>query len=146
MSLRKIPFDEYMRAPDPIRRSENMRRIRSKDTKPERALRSLLHCAGYRFRIHRSNLPGSPDIVFPARRKAIFVHGCFWHQHSRCGADIVPATRREYWVPKLKRNQDRDRRAKLELARIGWKSLTVWECEIEKNPAAALRRSMAFLD
>jgi DNA mismatch endonuclease (patch repair protein) len=123
-----------------------MRRIRSKDTKPERALRSLLHGAGYRFRVHRKSLPGSPDIVFPGRRKVIFVHGCFWHQHSRCGAGIVPATRREYWVPKLKRNQDRDRRAKLDLARLGWTSLTVWECEIEKNPAEALRRSMAFLD
>jgi DNA mismatch endonuclease (patch repair protein) len=135
-----------MRALDPIRRSENMRRIRSKDTKPEKALRSLLHRAGYRFRIHRNNLPGSPDIVFPARRKVIFVHGCFWHQHSQCGAGIVPGSRREYWVPKLERNQDRDHRAKLDLARLGWKSLTVWECEIEKNPAAALRRSTVFLD
>ena len=135
-----------MCALDPIRRSENMRRIRSKDTKPEKALRSLLHRAGYRFRIHANDLPGSPDIVFPARRKVVFVHGCFWHQHSRCGAGIVPASRREYWVPKLKRNQDRDRSARLALARIGWKSLTVWECEIEKNPAATLRRSMAFLD
>ena len=146
MSRLEIPFEEHMGALDPTRRSENMRRIRSKDTKPEKALRSLLHRAGYRFRIHSSNLPGSPDIVFPARRKAIFVHGCFWHQHSRCGAGIVPATRRDYWAPKLKRNQDRDRRAKLDLARLGWKSLTVWECEIEKNPTAALLRSMSFLD
>jgi len=135
-----------MHALDPIRRSDIMSRIRSKDTKPEKALRSLLHRAGYRFRIHSSNLPGSPDIVFPARRKVIFVHGCFWHQHSRCGAGIVPASRREYWVPKLERNLDRDRRAKVNLGRIGWKSLTVWECEIEKDPEAALRRSMAFLE
>jgi DNA mismatch endonuclease (patch repair protein) len=127
-------------------RSACMRAVRSKDTKPEKALRSLLHRAGYRFRIHANDLPGSPDIVFPARRKTIFVHGCFWHQHSKCGAGIVPATRPEYWVPKLKRNQDRDRRAKLDLARSGWESLTVWECEIEENPAAALRRSIAFLN
>ena len=96
--------------------------------------------------LHRKDLPGKPDIVLPKYHTVIFVHGCFWHQHSRCGAGIVPASRGEYWVPKLKRNQERDRCAKLDLARLGWKSLTVWECEIEKNPAAALRRSMAFLD
>jgi DNA mismatch endonuclease (patch repair protein) len=131
---------------DAEQRSACMRAVRSKDTKPEKALRSMLHRAGYRFRIHSRNLPGSPDIVFPARRKVIFVHGCFWHQHTRCGAGIVPATRREYWVPKLQRNQARDRLVQLALTRLGWKSLTVWECEIEKNPPAALHRSISFLE
>jgi DNA mismatch endonuclease, patch repair protein len=126
-------------------RSENMRRIRSKNTKPEKTLRSLLHGAGYRFRLHSAALPGSPDIVFPSRRKAIFVHGCFWHQHTKCGAGIVPNSHREYWAPKLRRNQERDRKSKASLVRLGWKSLVIWECEIEKSPARALARATIFL-
>ena len=90
------------------RRSANMRQIRSKDTKPEVLLRRLLHAQGYRFRVHRKDLPGKPDLVFVSRRKEIFVHGCFWHQHTECREGRVPHSRPEYWEPKLLRNQQRD--------------------------------------
>jgi DNA mismatch endonuclease (patch repair protein) len=126
----------------PERRSANMRLIRSKDTTPELALRSLVHHLGYRFRLHRKALSGKPDLVFPSRRKVIFVHGCFWHQHSECGEGRVPASRREYWEPKLKRNQVRDARNQKLLEDEGWEVLTVWECSL-KNPkplAKVLRR------
>ena len=116
---------------DAQRRSENMRQIRSKNTKPEKLLRSLLHKAGYRFRIHRKDLPGKPDIVFPSRRKVIFVHGCFWHQHSGCREGRLPGTRQDYWRPKLERNIERDFEAIERLRELGWQVLTVWECELQ---------------
>ena len=112
------------------RRSENMRRIRSKDTRPEIILRRLAHGLGYRFRLHRKDLPGRPDIVFPGRRKIIFVHGCFWHQHPGCREGRIPESRPEYWVDKMKRNQLRDAANRALLEQQGWKVLVVWECEL----------------
>ena len=122
------------------RRSSNMRQIRSKNTAPELLLRRMLHRLGYRFRLHRKDLPGKPDLVFPSRRKAIFVHGCFWHQHSGCREGRVPGTRLEYWKPKLTRNQQRDTAAQSALREQGWQFLVVWECQL-KDTTIALKSS-----
>lgn len=111
------------------RRSSNMRNIRSKNTTPELILRRLLYKLGYRYRLHGHKLPGRPDIVFQSRRKVIFVHGCFWHQHSACREGRIPASRIEYWGPKLRRNQERDTAHCAQLEAEGWKILVVWECE-----------------
>jgi DNA mismatch endonuclease, patch repair protein len=127
-------------------RSANMRRIRSGDTAPEKVLRQLLHRLGYRFRLHRKDLPGNPDLVFPARRKVIFVHGCFWHLHQECREGRIPQSRREYWEPKLLRNRERDARAIAELTRSGWLVFVVWECELSKNPSHVLLGVQKFLD
>lgn len=129
---------------DAQRRSQNMSQIRSKNTKPEVLLRSLLHRAGYRFRLHRKDLPGKPDIVFPGRRKVILVHGCFWHQHLGCREGRIPGTRQDYWRPKLKRNVERDAAAVEQLRTLGWDVMTVWECEI-KNAEPVKDRLRAFL-
>lgn len=129
---------------DARRRSDNMRRIRSKNTKPEVMLRSLLHKQGYRFRIHRRDLPGNPDIVFPSRRKAIFVHGCFWHQHPGCREGRLPGTRQEYWRPKLDKNTVRDASSILALRKLGWEVAVVWECELE-SATTVLRKVQDFL-
>jgi len=114
-------------------RSFNMSRIRSRDTAPEIFVRSLLHRLGFRFRKNVKALPGKPDIVLPKHRIAIFVHGCFWHQHPKCKRSTVPRTNMEYWIPKLRGNVDRDKQHKKKLEEIGWKTCIVWECEI-KNP------------
>src|SRR5438094_5191486 len=126
------------------RRSANMRRIRSKDTSPELALRRLVHELGYRFRLHRRDLPGKPDLVFVSRRKVIFVHGCFWHSHQGCKAAHVPKSNVEYWGPKLQRNQDRDKNNLVALTTLGWRPLVIWECET-KNEKGLVKRIMAFL-
>ena len=105
-----------------------MARIGSKNTVPELAVRRLLHCLGYRFRLHRKNLPGKPDIVFPSRRKVIFVHGCFWHAHG-CKIGRPPKSRPEFWGPKLARNRARDEQQADELKKAGWDVETVWQCE-----------------
>jgi DNA mismatch endonuclease, patch repair protein len=118
---------------DPQRRSENMRRIRSKNMKPELLVRRLVHRLGFRFRLHRRDLPGAPDIVLPGRRKIIFVHGCFWHQHAGCREGRIPGSRREYWEPKLRRNQERDARQLHALTEAGWQCLVVWECEVKEE-------------
>ena len=128
------------------RRSANMRQIRSENTGPEIVLRSLVHRLGYRFRLHRKELPGKPDLVFPGRRKVIFLHGCFWHQHSACREGRLPGTRSEYWGPKLVRNQERDAAAEALLKAQGWHVFTVWECELAKAPGADREESLyAFL-
>lgn len=114
----------------PDARRAIMRANKGKHTKPEITVRRMLHAMGYRFRLHRRNLPGTPDIVFPSRRKAIQVHGCFWHQHEGCSEAIIPSTRQEYWGPKLARNRERDREKEADLEALGWRSITVWECEI----------------
>jgi len=114
----------------PELRSENMRRIRSKDTVPELIVRSLTHRMGYRYRLHVRNLPGKPDLVFRPRKKVIFVHGCFWHQHADCKEGRIPASKATYWKPKLLRNVKRDRSHLLELVSSGWKVLVIWECQI----------------
>ena len=131
---------------DPQRRAENMRRIRNKNTGPEVLLRSMLHKQGYRFRLHRKDLPGRPDIVFPTRRKAVFVHGCFWHQHSKCREGRCPASRQEYWRPKLERNRQRDNFALVQLKKLGWEASVVWECELYEHPAAILQQLERFLN
>lgn len=119
-------------ASDPLtarQRSELMSRIRSKDTKPEMVVRRLVHGMGYRYRLHAKELPGRPDLVFRPRRKAIFVHGCFWHRHVGCPANRLPTTRREFWRDKLDSNARRDRRNEAALEEMGWRSLVIWECE-----------------
>lgn len=110
-----------------------MAAIRSKNTKPELLVRRMLHSLGYRFRLHRPDLPGKPDIVFQRRKKVVFVHGCFWHQHSdpACSTARMPAANTGYWWPKLSRNIERDRIAQAALAEAGWDALTVWACEID---------------
>ncbi len=108
------------------------------------AVRTLLWGAGYRYRLHRRDLPGSPDIVFPGRRKAVFVHGCFWHQHEGCMRANVPKSRQDYWAPKLARNMARDAAAREALAVAGWGVFVVWECDLKK-PDELLLRLRRFL-
>jgi DNA mismatch endonuclease (patch repair protein) len=114
----------------PEARSENMRRIRSKDTKPELQVRRLLHAAGFRFRLNVKSLPGSPDIVLPRYRLAIFVHGCFWHRHPGCKYAYTPKTRVEFWQAKFDANVARDARKKAALEDLGWSVVEVWGCEL----------------
>ena len=116
----------------PELRSRIMRENRSKDTKPELAVRRLAHGMGYRYRLHRHDLPGRPDLVFPGRRKVIFVHGCFWHQHAdpACKSASLPKSNRDYWIPKLERNAARDAEHLASLAESGWDVLVLWECEV----------------
>lgn len=108
-----------------------MRRIRSRDTTPELAVRSITHRLGFRFRLNRVDLPGKPDLVFPGRRKVIFVHGCFWHMHTHCREGRIPSSRVDYWGPKLQRNIERDIAVRRRLRVLGWKVLVVWECEVK---------------
>ena len=121
------------------RRSWNMSRIKGKDTAPEKIVRSILHRLGYRFRLHKTKLPGRPDVVLPKYRTIVFVHGCFWHRHKNCKDATMPKTRREWWRAKLEGNAERDRRNQSALRRAGWRVLTVWECETEK-PKKLTRR------
>jgi DNA mismatch endonuclease (patch repair protein) len=117
---------------DTLTRSERsalMARIRGTDTGPERAVRSELHRAGFRFRLHAARLPGRPDIVLPKHRVVVFVHGCFWHRHD-CRLSSTPATRRAFWTAKFAANVARDRRSARALRRLGWRVLTVWECSL----------------
>lgn len=107
-----------------------MSHIRSKDMAPEIVVRRLVYRMGYRYRLHRSDLPGKPDLVFPSRKKIIFVHGCFWHQHAECKDGHLPKTNLEYWIPKLERNILRDKKVVEELAEMGWNVLVIWECEL----------------
>jgi DNA mismatch endonuclease (patch repair protein) len=111
------------------RRSRLMRQVKGKNTRPELIVRSLLHRLGYRFRLHRKNLPGTPDIVFPSRHVALFVHGCFWHGHG-CRIGQLPKSRLEYWKPKIEANAERDHRKQAALVEKGWKVFVVWQCEL----------------
>ena len=122
-----------------------MARIRAKDTWPELAVRRLLHSLGYRYRLHRRELPGSPDICFPSRKKAIFVHGCFWHRHKGCMRTTQPRTRTSFWEDKFRKNVIRDRRNMAGLIELGWTAMVVWECET-KNLERLAPRLMRFLD
>ena len=116
-------------------RSERMRRIRNKDTKPELVVRRLLHSRGYRYRLHRQDLPGVPDLVFPSRHKLVFVHGCFWHRHPdpSCKLARLPKSKLSFWKPKLQANRLRDKRNERDLRDMGWQVLVVWECELSNK-------------
>lgn len=129
----------------PARRSANMRAIRSKDMKPELLVRKLVHSLGYRFRLHRKDLPGKPDLVFLGRRKVIFVHGCFWHQHAGCREGRIPGSNQDYWRPKLERNQQRDRLHIENLQQLGWQVMIIWECET-RDRAKLAQDVCEFLD
>ena len=122
----------------PEHRSWNMSRIRGKDTGPELRLRSLLHRAGFRYRLHDTTLPGKPDLVLPRYRTVIFVHGCYWHRHSGCKYATTPRTRTDFWLAKFQGTVERDCRAVEELSRRGWRVITVWECELKRDPAAVV--------
>lgn len=115
-----------------------MSRIHSRDTKPEKQLRSLLHRAGYRFRIHVKKLPGKPDIVLPKYKTVIFVHGCFWHRHDGCKYAYNPKSRTNFWEEKFRTTIERDRKKTDELLSAGWRVIVVWECELERNPQSLL--------
>ena len=120
-------------------RSQNMSRIRGKDTKPERIVRSALHSLGFRFRIHRKDLPGTPDIVLPKYRTAILVHGCFWHGHSDCKRATIPSTRPEFWKKKIGGNKIRDEKSLNKLRELGYNVVVVWGCEISSREKATER-------
>lgn len=120
-------------------RSHIMRAITKKNTRPEVTVRKALHAKGLRFRLHRSDLPGTPDIVLPRHKIAIQVQGCFWHQHSGCQLAKLPRSRPEYWLPKLARNVDRDIQSKAALEAAGWRVLVIWECETKVSKELQLR-------
>jgi DNA mismatch endonuclease (patch repair protein) len=126
-------------------RSARMGMIRSKDTSPEMVVRSFVHKLGFRYRLHVANLPGRPDLVFPSRRKVIFVHGCFWHRHNHCHLARFPKSRPEFWVPKLQRNKARDAANRRALTRLGWSSMVIWECEI-RDPIKLMIKTIVFLE
>jgi DNA mismatch endonuclease (patch repair protein) len=128
----------------PEQRRRIMQAVKGKDTGPERTVRQWLHALGYRFRLHRKDLPGKPDLVFPSRRKAIFVHGCFWHAHG-CRYGKLPKSRLDYWQPKLERNKARDADKIAQLEVRGWSVLVVWQCQTRNRDTTA-RRLRAFLD
>lgn len=124
-----------------------MSRVRGKDTNPELMVRRLVHALGYRYRLHKRDLPGCPDLVFARRRKVIFVHGCFWHRHpdSSCKLARLPKSRLEFWVPKFEANVARDSRNEAELRARGWDVLVIWECEL--NDRASIQSKIeSFLD
>jgi len=121
----------------PEQRSRTMRAVRSRDTGPEMIVRRFLHAAGLRYRLHDRRLPGVPDLVFPSRRVALFVHGCFWHQHPGCEAADRPKSRPDYWNQKLDRNVARDARHLVDLATAGWTTLVIWECETRDSERLA---------
>jgi DNA mismatch endonuclease (patch repair protein) len=116
-----------------------MSRVRSKDTKPEMVVRRTAHQLGYRFRLHRKDLPGSPDLVLPSRGTVIFVHGCFWHRHPECRKATNSKTRSDFWEAKFARNVERDSRDQDCLRNVGWKVVVIWECET-RNPSDLSRR------
>ncbi len=126
-------------------RSAIMRAVKSRDTTPEIKVRKIAHAAGYRFRLNGDSLPGKPDIVFWGRKKAVFVHGCFWHGHKCKRGDRMPASNVDYWTKKIARNLVRDAAVREELERVGWRSLIIWECQI-KDREAVLQALRGFLD
>lgn len=128
----------------PRQRSERMARIKAKNTKPELAVRRLVHSMGFRYRLHARDLPGRPDLVFRSRRKVIFVHGCFWHQHD-CHLGRLPKSRLDFWRAKLDSNVQRDKKVEKELADLGWQVLIVWECELP-NAVKLEEKIEDFLD
>lgn len=133
-----------MNAEGRLSRSEIMSRICGRDTGPELAVRRLAFAAGYRFRLHQRNLPGTPDLVFFGRRKVIFVHGCFWHSHNCRRGESTPKTNAHFWASKRSKNIERDKASMAGLRRLGWRTLVIWECEL-KESASVRRRLIRFL-
>jgi len=129
----------------PEDRSKVMRAVKDRDTGLEMIVRRLTHGMGYRYRLHRKDLPGKPDLVFRSRRKVIFAHGCFWHQHNCPRGARAPKSSRDYWLPKLKRNKERDLEHLRQLTKLGWDALVIWECEA-KNRDFLKARIRNFLD
>jgi DNA mismatch endonuclease, patch repair protein len=131
---------------NPAERSERMARVRGHDTGPEMTVRRLVHRMGFRYRLRTGTLPGKPDLVFPGRRKVIFVNGCFWHRHLAKGCKLarLPKSRLDFWLPKLEGNRARDRRVKTELRKLGWEALTIWECQLT-DLASVSDRMRSFL-
>jgi DNA mismatch endonuclease, patch repair protein len=140
-SVTKVSYDPL----SPSQRSERMKLIRSKNTKVEMKVRRLTHGMGYRYTLHSKALPGSPDLVFPARKKVIFVHGCFWHQHDDCRHYRMPRSNLEFWLPRLQSNRQRDTKNYSQLEHSGWRYLVVWECEL-KNVDAVASKIRTFLE
>jgi DNA mismatch endonuclease, patch repair protein len=132
-----------MESPEVRRRT--MQAVKSKDTCIEMHVRRLLHAQGYRYRLHRADLPGCPDLVFRSRRKVIFIHGCFWHGHQCARGKRVPKTNTDYWTAKISRNSARDAATRDRLKGLGWKASIVWECELAKHTGAVLRKLSRFL-
>ena len=124
------------------KRSEIMSKIGPKNSKPEIIVRKIVHSLGYRFRLHRKDLPGNPDLVFPKYKKAIFVHGCFWHGHKRCQQGKLPATNTTFWEEKISGNVKRDKSNFNKLRRLGWKYLVIWQCDIKKSNKENLKRKI----
>ena len=130
----------------PAQRSKQMALVRDRDTHPELIVRRLVHANGYRYRLYVRTLPGCPDLILPRHRKIIFVHGCFWHQHSCKRGRRTPKSNTDYWLDKLGRNRSRDAKHRRALVRLGWRVLTVWECETVDGKRDRLEKKlMAFL-
>jgi DNA mismatch endonuclease, patch repair protein len=125
-------------------KSKQMARVRRENTEPELRLRSIAHKMGLRFRLHRRDLPGTPDLFFPRYRIAIFVHGCFWHQHPNCKRAAMPKTRSEFWRDKLGRNRNRDERVQQELRELGWQPEVFWECQLKDERQVRTRLREIF--
>jgi DNA mismatch endonuclease (patch repair protein) len=117
----------------PDARRRNMQRIRAANTSPEKVVRSVIHAMGFRFRLHRSDLPGRPDVILPRHKKIVFVNGCFWHLHKSCGRGRLPNSNRDYWAPKLRRNRERDAMNIRKLRAEGWKVKIIWECQVKER-------------
>lgn len=133
----------------PEQRSDLMSRIRAKNTKPEMFVRSVVHGMGYRYRLHRRDLPGTPDLVFPSRKKVIFMHGCFWHYHDDpdCKLARIPKSNQDFWKPKLEGNRNRDQKNEAKLRELGWEVFVIWECQIRRKDSEPLRQEISlFLD
>ena len=127
------------------KRSEIMRKVPQKNTKPELFVRKLTYRLGYRYRLHRRDIPGTPDLAFIGRRKVIFVHGCFWHAHENCKYSRPPKSNTEFWLPKLARNKARDEATSKQLSEQGWDVLTIWECEL-KAPEKLEEKISRFIE
>lgn len=128
-----------------VDRSDMMRRVKTRNTGPERQVRSLLHSQGFRFRLHCKDLPGTPDIVLRKYQTAVFIHGCFWHRHQHCNLTFMPKTNLAYWIPKFHRTVERDRENTLALERTGWRVIVVWACELQRLEELSTRLRQLLL-
>ena len=125
--------------------AHHLSKVRARDTKPEWILRGGLHRLGFRYQLHRKDLPGKPDLVFPKYRSVIFVHGCFWHRHMKCMDASIPSANQEFWIDKFSSTIRRDSRVLRELHTLGWKTMVIWECQLEKDTVATINRVADWL-